>query len=114
MLSDLLLRLRAIFKRSAVEHELDEELGFHVNRQIETYVSRGMDRDEARRRVRLEFGGLDQVKEEYRDALGVRLLDDLWRDIRYALRTVRRTPGFAATAIIQLHSVWARTRSFSA
>jgi predicted permease len=114
MLDDMLLRLRAIFKRSAVEHDLEEELGFHVDRQIETYVSRGMNRDEARRRVHLEFGGLDQVKEEYRDALGVRLLDDLWRDIRYALRTVRRTPGFAATAIVSIAlGVGANTIVFS-
>jgi predicted permease len=114
MLSDVLLRLRAIFKRSAVERELHEELGFHVDRQIETYVSGGMDRDEARRRVQLEFGGLDQVKEEYRDALGVRLLEDLSRDIRYALRTVLRTPGFAATAIISIAlGVGANTIVFS-
>jgi len=87
MLSDLFLRLRALFKRSAIEHELEEELRFHVDRQIETYVRAGMNRDDAQRRVQLEFGGLDQVKEEYRGALGVRLLDDLWRDARYAVRT---------------------------
>jgi predicted permease len=114
MLSDVLLRLRAIFKRSAVEHELDEELGFHVDRQIEAYVNGGMNRDDARRRVQLEFGGLDQVKEEYRDALGVRLLEDLWRDVRYALRTILRTPGFAATAIVSIAlGVGANTIVFS-
>lgn len=114
MWSDLLMRLRALVNRSAVERELAEELRFHVDRQIERYVDSGMDRDEARRRAQLEFGGLEQVKEEYRDTLGVRLLEDLWRDIRYGLRTMFRTPGFAATAIISIAlGVGANTIVFS-
>jgi predicted permease len=114
MLTDLLHRLRALFARNAVEHEIDEELRFHVDRQIETYVKAGMNRDDAQRRVQLEFGGLDQVKEEYRDALGVRLLDDLWRDVRYAVRTLRRSPIFAATAVISIAlGVGANTIVFS-
>src|SRR2546426_10703349 len=102
MLSDVMLRLRALVTRSTVERELDEELRFHVERQVESYLRAGMSREEALRRVQIEFGGLDQIKEEYRDALGIRLLDDLWRDLRYALRTCRRSPVFAATAIISV------------
>jgi predicted permease len=114
MLSDLMLRLRALFTRSTVERELDEELRFHIESQVETYLKSGMSREEALRRAQIEFGGLDQVKEEYRDALGVRLLDDLWRDVRYALRTFRRSPLFAATAIMSVAlGVGANTLVFS-
>jgi predicted permease len=114
MLSDLLLRLRALLKRSDVEHELDDELRFHVDHQVEAYVKAGMTRDEAGRRVQLEFGGLDQVKEEYRDALGIRLVHDLWRDMHYAVRTLRRSPGFAATAVVSIAlGVGANTLVFS-
>lgn len=73
-----------------------------------------MSRDDAQRRAKLEFGGLDQVKEEYRDATGVRLLDDLWRDACYAVRTLRRSPGFGATAVISIAlGVGANTIVFS-
>ena len=102
MLSDFFLRLRALFKRSTIEHELHEELRFHVDRQIESYLNAGLDRDEAVRRAHLAFGSLDQVKEEYRDAMGVRMIEDIWRDIGYAVRTLRRSPVFAATAVISL------------
>lgn len=92
MVTDLILRLRALFRRSAVEHELDEELRFHLERQVEAYEEAGLDHAEAVRRARLEFGAVEQVKEEYRDALGVRLMDDLRRDLRLAVRSLRGTP----------------------
>ena len=82
MMSDLLLRLRAVFKRTAVDRELDDELRFHIDRQLESYRHAGLADGEAARRVRLEFGGIEQVKEEYRDAQGTRWLDDVSRDIR--------------------------------
>lgn len=114
MLTDFLLRLRALFKRRTIEHELDEELRFHADRQIEAYLNAGIGPDEAIRRAQLEFGGLDQVKEEYRDALGVHLIDDLRQDVRYAIRTLLRSPLFAATAIISLGlGIGANTLVFS-
>ena len=79
MLSDFFLRLRALFKRPTVEHELDEELRFHVDHQVEAYLNAGLDRDEAVRRAHLAFGGLDQVKEEYRDTLGGSMMTTLAR-----------------------------------
>jgi putative ABC transport system permease protein len=69
MLSDWMLRLRALFRRAVVEDDIDAELQFHLDRQVQAHVARGIDHDEAMRRARLEFGGLDQIKEEYRDAL---------------------------------------------
>jgi hypothetical protein len=72
MLSDWILRLRALFRRTAVEDDIDAELQFHLDHQVQAHLARGLDRAEAMRRARLEFGGLDQIKEEYRDALGIR------------------------------------------
>jgi len=102
MLSDWRLRLRALFKRTMVEREIDDELRFHVDHQVDAYVARGLQREEAVRKVRLEFGGLDQVKAEYRDALGVRLIDNLRRDVRLALRQFRTHPTFALVTVLVL------------
>ncbi len=114
MLDDLKHRLRALFRRDTVERELDDELRFHFDRQVEKYMQDGLDRTEAVRRARLEFGGLDQVKEEYRDSLGVRLLTDLRRDVVLAVRTLKRQPGFSATAILTLAlGIGATTAIFS-
>ena len=63
MVSDLLYRLRALFRRDSMEAELDEELRAHLDRQVEKFVQSGMYPEEARRRARIELGGLDQVKE---------------------------------------------------
>jgi predicted permease len=102
MFTDWIHRLRSLFRSSRVERELDDELRFHLDQQVESYVSQGMTREEARRHARLEFGGLDQIKEEHRDARGVSLLAHLGRDLRHALRQVRRAPAFAAFAVMCL------------
>src|SRR5205809_7464868 len=102
MLTDWMLRLRALVRRPAVEHDIDDELRFHVDHQAESYITHGYDRAEALRRARLEFSGVDQVKEEYRDALGVRVLDDLRRDLRFAVRSLRATPLVSTVAGLSL------------
>jgi predicted permease len=100
--SDFLFRLRALFKRTAVDVEIDDELRFHIDHQIESYKNAGLNEAEAARRARLEFGGLEQVKEDVRDAGGTPWFDDLRRDTLYALRTFRRLPGFAVIALLIL------------
>src|SRR5262245_50583155 len=102
MLTDLRHRLRALFGRQAIEHELDEELKFHFDRQVETYQRRGWTRADAERQARLDIGGFDQVKEEYRDALGVRLVHDLWSDVRQAARSLRSAPMVTLVAVFSL------------
>jgi predicted lysophospholipase L1 biosynthesis ABC-type transport system permease subunit len=86
MLKRLKLRLLAIFRRRKMEAELDEELRYHLERVIERHVESGMDTQEARMAALRGFGGLEQKKEECRDARGVRLVEDIWQDLHYGMR----------------------------
>ena len=102
--------------RDRLEGELDRELRDHVERQVAEHVRAGLPEREARRRARLEFGGLDQVKETCRDARGVRWIEDIVRDVRYALRRQfkDRHSGVSAIAIAALAiGIGASTAMFS-
>src|SRR5574340_106038 len=102
MFSNLMYRLRALFRRNSIEVELDEELRAHVEQQAEKYVQAGMSPENATRRARLEFGSVEQLKEECRDSWGVRVISELGRDLRYGLRQLRRNAGFTAVAVLTL------------
>jgi macrolide transport system ATP-binding/permease protein len=96
------LRLRSIFRRRRVDEELDEELQFHFEHKIEEGIAEGLSADEARYRALRAMGGLDQKKEEARDARRVRWLTDFVDDVRYAVRSLRRTPGLTAIIVITI------------
>ena len=88
--------------RDQLETELDRELRDHVERHVADQVRNGTTEREARRRTRLQFGGLDQTKESCRDVRGTRWLDDLGSDLRFGLRGLARNPGFTAAAALTL------------
>ena len=101
-LTRLATRLRALFHRTALDHELDEELVFHLEHLIAENIARGLTPQDARREALVAMGGIEQRKEECRDTRGVRLIQDFLQDVRYAARTLRRSPAFSVTAIATL------------
>ena len=88
------LRLRSLFSRAGVEQELDEELRYHLDRQIEEYIAAGMSPAAARLAALRAISGLEQSKEECRDMRGLNLIDNLRKDLRFAIRQLHKNPGF--------------------
>ena len=102
LLADAVRRLRGLFLGLREDAETQEELRFHLEMETEKNARKGIDRREARRLAHARLGGIDAVREAVRDARGVRPLEDLIRDVGYALRGARRSPGLTIAAIVSL------------
>jgi hypothetical protein len=96
------LRLRSLFRKNEAELDLSEELQFHLQNQIAEFIAHGMNPKEARRASLQALGGVEQVKEECREARKMNLIENFVRDMRLGLRMLRRNPGFTIVVILCL------------
>ncbi len=96
------LRFRSLARRERVERELDRELRFHIERETEEYIASGMTPEEARYAALRKLGGLARTGEACRDMRRTDWIENFWRDLGYALRGLRRSPGFAAVLILTM------------
>jgi predicted permease len=114
MWNDLRFRLRSLFRREVVETELNQELRFHFDNEVEKYKRSGMSAEEAKRRARLSFGGHEQIKEDIREAHGTSFVDNTLQDLSYAIRQLRANPTFAIVITLTLAlSIGANSAIFS-
>src|SRR5262249_9083621 len=98
----VLVRLRSIVGRERVERDLEAELRFHLDQQIAEYVASGMSPSDARAAASRALGSTAFLKDECRQSLGLRLLDETAQDLRYAGRTLRKNPAFTLAAVLSL------------
>src|SRR5688500_11392764 len=98
----LIRRLHSLLHRSRVTDEIRREVTLHIDMEAEQRQRRGMSPEEARRTTLRDFGGVTRIHDEMHDARGMTFWDSLRQDARFAVRTLRRSPGYAAAAILTL------------